>query len=251
MSRKDKKERRAALRDFLVAIPGAFDRAVASLSWLVVLGAVALGALLLHLMVGGAGHRRPAPPPGGHGDNPSGALYVRDLGRLPDGRHTFDLVYELVLRNETGGPFAVESSLDRLAIGDLVTGGDVVELGQAPGLFDESSARVPGAIAWHVAAISPKGGRNDRHNGPLVGDYQPGRWRSHAAHYRINARLDQFADVAIGYGLRHRPHGWFGRPGDIDNDAHDEEVQLGAVLRSHCPLGVKIQHGEVRSLCGA
>jgi len=67
----------------------------------------------------------------------------------------------------------------------------------------------------------------------------------------INARLDQFADVAIGYGLRHRPHGWFGRPGDIDNDAHDEEVQLGAVLRAHCPLGVKIQHGEVRSLCGA
>jgi hypothetical protein len=33
--------------------------------------------------------------------------------------------------------------------------------------------------------------------------------------------------------------------------AHDEEVQFGAVLRAHCGLGVKVQNGEMRSLCGS
>ena len=37
----------------------------------------------------------------------------------------------------------------------------------------------------------------------------------------------------------------------MDPQAHDEPVQLGAVLRAHCPLGVKVHMGEVRSLCGS
>ena len=275
VSRKDKKARRAALRDFLVAIPGALERATALLGWLVVLGAVALGALLLHLLFGHDGHR-PVPPPGGHGDNPAGALYVRDMGRLPDGRHTFDLVYDVVLRNETGRRFGVDFSLDRLALSDGASSGDVVELGHAPGLFDEGPAR--SAAAWRVVssratvagacpARLPVQGLLEAHRlipagavdcqVGLSGDYPPGRWRNHQAHYRIVARVEQIADVAIGYGIGQGPRGWFdfSKPDGEDAlrhaDAHDEEVQLGAVLRAHCPLGVKVQHGEVRSLCGS
>ena len=53
MSGKDKKATRAALRDFLVAVPDTFARATGALRGLVVLGAVALalGIILEDMMV--------------------------------------------------------------------------------------------------------------------------------------------------------------------------------------------------------
>jgi len=112
-------------------------------------------------------------------------------------------------------------------------------MGHAPPLFAGHAA--PGAVVWHTLPMH----NDDR----LAGDYPPGRWRAYAAHYRVTARADQLADVAIGYGLHSDAHGWFAHPDNSARDAHDEEVQLGAVLRAHCPLGVKVQNGEVRSLC--
>ena len=90
------------------------------------------------------------------------------------------------------------------------------------------------------------------HPGQPDQDVLPGHWQIVRAHYRVNARPDQFADVAIGYTLDHdAARGWFTRKGPPDGVAHDEDVQLGAVLRAHCPLGVKVQNGEMRSLCAA
>lgn len=237
MSNKDKKARRMALRRFLVETPGAIDRVTDSLGWLVVLGALALGALALHLVFGRPDHP-PPPPPGGPGDNPSAALYARDLGRLPDGRHTFDLVYSLILRNATERPFTIVSSGQRLALGDAAPDGDVVALRPAPATFSDHA----NDGRWQVVHADASG----RQPEPLL----PGHWRAFSAHYRIIARVEQFADVAIHYGL-HQPRGWFDRPGDTEEEAHDEEVQLGAVVRVHCPLGVKIENGEMKSLCGS
>ncbi|WP_353228125.1 hypothetical protein [Novosphingobium sp.] len=237
MSTKDKKARRAALRDFLVAVPETFARATVALRWLVVLGALALAALLVFAAFGHDGHR-PPPPPGGSGDNPSGALFVRDLGRLPDGRHTFDLVYDLVLRNADGRPVAVTYRLRRLSIGDPPPAGDVVDLDPAPGAYGAASG------AWHALSS-----HRDTAPAGAAPDLAPGQWQALRAHYRINARPDQFADIAIGYGLRHERGGWFDRAHPTIDDAHDEAVQLGAVLRAHCPLGVKIHNGEMTTLC--
>lgn len=230
VSSKDKKARRAALRHFLVETPGALDRATDSLGWLVVLGALALGALVLHLLFGHPDHP-PLPPPGGPGDNPSAALYVRDLGRLPDGRHSFDLVYTLVLRNAAGRPASVAAVSEQVSVGDPAPTGDIVDLGHRP----------PGA--WHVVA-----GHRDTARGP---DLAPGQWRVLRAHYRLTARPEQFAAVAIGYRLEQARRGWFDHGDGDREDRHEEEAQLGAVVRVHCAPGVKIQNGDMTSLCGS
>jgi hypothetical protein len=240
VSNRDKKARQAALREFLVATPGALDRATSSLGWLVVLAAIALLALAAHLVFARPDHP-PVPPAGGQGDNPSGALYVRDLGRLRDGRHTFDLVYELVVRNGDAPQLRFVSVSRRLSMGDPPPAADVVDLGQAPGLRHQAIG------GWHELSVT-----GDNHYGQPDGDIPPGHWQVVSAHYRVNARPDQFADVAIGMDLDHESHrGWFKRQPLHDLVAHDEEVQLGAVLRAHCPLGVKIRNGEMRSLCGS
>lgn len=240
MSNKDKKARRAALRDFLLAIPGGIERVSASLGWLVVLAALALAALILHFAFGRPDHA-PPPEPMAAQDNPEATLYVRDLGRLADGRHTFDLVYELVVRNHEGHPVALAPTLQRLLIGDPPPERDVVDLGDAPG------ASGPASGGWHQVAFAQ---RADRAQAAAI-RLGPGRWRALRAHYRIQARPDQFADLAIGYTLWREPRGWFGHPPPGEDQAHDEPVQLGAVLRAHCPLGVKVHMGEVRSLCGS
>jgi hypothetical protein len=228
LSSRDKKARHAALRDFLVETPDVLERATASLGWLVVMAAIALGALLLYLLFARSGHP-PMPPPG---DNPQGALYVRDLGRLPDGRHTFDLVYALDLRN----PGSMAYTTERLALRDPPAAGDVIDLGPAPDVF------TPPAAPWHQAFWQRTS---------LPGHGGPGQSRVLRAHFRINASPDRIADLAIGYGLVHEQRGWFGHRRITDDDGRDEEVQLGAVLRAHCPLGVKIQNGETKSLCGS
>ena len=260
----DKSFRAAALREFLVAMPGALERVTSSFRWLVLLGAVALAALLLHLAFGGK-HQPPI-----RAENPVASLYVRDLGRVADGRHTFDLVYDVALPAAIGPHDHVEFSIDRLALGDGLPTGDIAEMGHAPGLFNDPAARhATSGIAWHVvtqrAVIAgacgpdaPARAALDAHHlippgpadcaGGLIGA------REHQAHYRIVARVDQFADVAIGFGHQPPPRGWFGpHHDDVLRDATtvDEEVQLGAVLRAHCALGVKVQHGEMRSLCGS
>ena len=84
MSNKDKKATRAALREFLTAIPGSVEQASRAIRWLVVLAAIALVAIAAAVVF--MPRHPPAPPPGGNGDNPDATLYVRDLGRLPDGR---------------------------------------------------------------------------------------------------------------------------------------------------------------------
>ena len=240
MSSKDKKARKVALRHFLVETPGVLDRAAASLGWLVVLGALALGALVLHLVFGHPDHP-PVPPPGVPGDNPSGALYVRDLGRLPDGRHTFDLVYTLVVQNAAEPHLRFVSSRQRLLVGDPPPAADVVDMQPAPG------ANRPAAGAWRELSTS-----EDLRPGQPNPDIPPGYWQDIRAHYRVNGRPDQLADVAITYVLDHQHgRGWFERPPPHDVVAHDEEAQLGAVLRAHCALGVKIHNGEMRSLCGS
>lgn len=240
MSSKDRKEakkaekgaRAAVLREFLVAMPGALERMTASLGWLVLLGGIGLIAFLLHLAFGG---RHDPPPRADAGENPVAALYVRDLGRLPDGRHTFDLAYTLVLRNVTPRPQPVANASGRLMIGDSPPDGDAVDLGQTPA-FDGKARG-----AWHDAISGPVRG----------GDLGPGQWHDFRAHYRLKARADQFADVAMVYEVRREMRGWFGHRDVSEGDWHHEEVQLGAVLRAHCALGVKVQHGEMRSLCGS
>ena len=239
MSSKDKKARNAAFRHFLVETPGALDRATASLGWLVVLCAIALGVLVLHLLFGRPAHP-PVPAPGGNGENPSAALYVRDLNRLPDGRHTFDLVYVLVVRNASEPHLRFVRARERLSIGDPPPTADVTDLGTAPGAIRQAAAR------WHEASMT-EGLRPGQPNQ----DIDPGHWQVVRAHYRVNARPDQFADVAIAYELDREPPGWFKHRPPRDVVAHDEEVQLGAVLRARCALGVKIQNGEMRSLCGS
>jgi len=239
LGNKDKKARRAALRDVLLAIPGALHRASASLGWLVVLAGFTLVALIVYLAFGRASVQRPLP--GGQQDNPAATLFVRDLGRLADGRHTFDLVYEVVLRNPEDRSIALAFTLQRLLIGDPPPDGAVVDLGDAPGAFGPASG------AWHQAAFVRRIDRNDEAAMRLA----PGHWRALRTHYRIQARPDQFADVAIGYDMDREPRGWFAQTPRGDGDAHDEPVQLGAVLRAHCPLGVKVHNGELRSLCGS
>jgi len=239
VSSRDKKARRAQLRDFLVATPGAIDRAGDALGWLVVLGAVALGALLLHLAFAPRGA---PPPPVGQGDYPRATLFVRDLGRVPDGRHRFDLVYEMVLHNAGEPPFSAAFMWKRLLIGDPAVAGDVIDLGASPGM-----AGAPGGgTAWHEVAS-----RRLSAPGQPGTELLPGQWLTWRAHYRVVATTDQFADIVIGYGLHHRGRGWFGAQDHAVEDAHDEEVQLGAVVRAHCGLGVKVQNGEMRSLCGS
>jgi hypothetical protein len=132
------------------------------------------------------------------------------------------------------------SATERLSIGDPPPAAEVIDLGQAPGAYRQATGR------WHAVSV-----RDDRPGQPDQ-DIPPGHWQVVRAHYRVNARPDQFADVAIGYTLDHDPsRGWFTRKGPPDGVAHDEEVQLGAVLRAHCPLGVKLQNGEMRSLCAS
>lgn len=242
MSKLDKQAQRQALRNFLTAIPAALERASKALWWAVVLGAAALIVVVLHGL--GRGHRPPLP--GGAGDSATAALFVRDLGRMPDGRHTFDLVYHLVLRNGGAAPFAVDNSFDRLALGDTVAGGDVMTMAAAPEPGADTAGGPGGGIAWRVVASRKAG---------LAGAYRPGQARSHAAHYRLIARADQFADVLIAYSPAPPPH-WWGAIPPVDyqrgggNVTH-EEVQLGAVLRAHCPLGVNIVNGAMVAQCAA
>ena len=237
MSSKDKKARHAALRHFLVETPGALDRVTASLGWLVVLAGIALAALIVHLLFGRPDHP-PMPASRDQGENPAAALFVRDLGRLPDGRHTFDLVYQWVLHNPGPRPVALAFTFERLSIGNAPAAGDMVDVGAAPGAYADATG------AWHEAFA-----RKSIVSRP---DLLPAQWRAFTSHYRINARPDQFADVAIAYGVRRERHGWFDHPKPpTEDDAHDETVQLGAVLRAHCALGVKIHNGEMRSLCGS
>ncbi len=244
MSGKDKKATRAALRDFLVAVPDTFARATGALRALVVLGAVALVAIAAAVLFLPRHH--PDPPPGGDGSNPVATLYVRDLGRLPDGRHTFDLVYALVLHNQTHHPFRIERSDDQLAIGTLAITGDAARLNGAQTLDGNPEAEPQTGIVWSMPVpIS-------HHVGGLVGEYQPGRSKIHTAHYRVNARPDQFGALAIAYEFHRGPHDLAGpwQDGDpLHFDRRREEVQFGAVVRTHCPLGVKIHNGETRSLC--
>ncbi len=209
---------------------------------LVVLAAIAVAAMVLHLMFGRGGPPMP-PLPGGAGNNPAGALYVRDLGRLPDGRHTFDLVYALVLRNDTARPFVLDSLFSRLAVGDVTRSGDVLDMNEVSDPETGTMQNVPApALVWHRVADTAQ------HNGM---HYPPGEWRKLSAHYRINARPEQLADMAISYDLRPEPHGlegWFAHP--PMRFSYHEEVQLGAVLRAHCALGVKVQNAEPTSPCG-
>lgn len=223
---KDKKARRAALHEFLLAVPAALDRAGSAFGRLVVLAALALVLIAWRLFVIHPGPP-PPPPPGGLGNNPAGALYVRDLGRLPDGRHTFDLVYTLVLRNAATRPFVIEAASDQLDLGQFTGAGDVVRL--------DHPGTTGGALAWHTALSSVQAMG-------LAGTYPPGAWKAGTAHYRLNARPDQFAALAIAYRFA-------GHDPVPSADRHGEEVQLGAVLRAHCPLGIKVTQSEVRSLC--
>lgn len=246
MSNKDKKATRAALRDFLVAVPGTFDRVGKALYWLVVLSAVAMVAIAA-VVVFWPRHP-PEAPPGGNGDNPAATLFVRDLGRLPDSRHTFDLVYELVLANQTRRPFRIESSDDRIMLGTLAVHGDVVRLDPAPREFGETRSGADQGIIWSAPLKSV------HRTGGLEGEYPPGRSRVHVAHYRVNARPDQFAAIEIAFAFGRKSNDQPGPSRDADPqkpDGRAEEVQFGAVLRAHCPLGVKIHNGEVRSLCAS
>lgn len=239
MSNKDKKATRAALRDFLVAIPGTLDRAATAMGRMVWLGVVVLVLIAAGIVFMPHHHREP--PPGGNTDNASGALYVRDLGRLPDGRHTFDLLYTLVVRNAAEPQLRFVAVNQRLSIGDPPPTADVIDLGEAPGEHRAAIGR------WREVAAT----RYDHYGQPNP-DIPPGHRQTIRAHYRINARPDQFADVAIGFELDHAPHrGWFRHQPERDFVAQDEEAQLGAVVRAHCPLGVKIQNGETRSLCAS
>ena len=239
MSNKDKKATRAALREFLTAIPGSVEQASRAIRWLVVLAAIALVAVAVAVVF--MPRHPPVPPPGGNDDNPDATLYVRDLGRLSDGRHTFDLVYALVVRNAAEPQLRFVAVNRRLSIGDPPPPADVIDLGQAPGERHGAVGR------WHELATT-----TDNHVGQPNPDIPRGRWQTVRAHYRINARPEQTADVAFGVELDHAPRrGWFRHQPEHDFVAVDEEVQLGAVLRTHCPLGVKIHNGETRSLCGS
>ena len=103
-------------------------------------------------------------------DNPSGVLYVMDLGRLPDGRHRFDVSYVLVLKNTSDKRFVVDLNLDRLALGDLSGTGEAVYLNRAPSLFDELGRnRTGNGIAWRVVASNASVLAGD--DGPCGGDF--------------------------------------------------------------------------------
>lgn len=246
MSNKDKKATRAALRDFLIAIPASIEQGSRAMRWLVVMAAIALVGIAAAMVF--LPHHPPAPPPGGNGDNPDATLYVRDLGRLPDGRHTFDLVYELVLSNQTDRPFTVASARDSLEIGTLAITGDVARLNGQQAFIGQIQPPPDHGILWMPVSKELGQDRN------FTGLYMPGRRKVYIAHYRVNARPDQFAGIVIGYDFKEPPmnpkEAWIdGDP--VHEDRHHEEVQLGAVLRTHCPLGVKIHNGETRSLCGS
>jgi hypothetical protein len=240
---KDKKARQAALREFLIAMPGAFDAAGQALGRMVWLGVIALALVAWSVFFARPDH--PAQPvPVGKDDNPSGALFVRDLGRLADGRHTFDLVYQLVVHNPGGTIVRFDGAAsERLSLADPASEADVIDLGAPPGALRPATGR------WHELIAAPlQPGQPNR-------DILPGHWQVVRAHYRIKARPEQSADVAIAYELHHDDREGFHNPMQRrepkDMIAHDEEVQLGVVVRAHCPLGVKIVNGEVRSLCGS
>jgi hypothetical protein len=217
VSKKEKRAGRLALRHFFTGVPRTLDQAVTSfdrLVWLFGLALVlALVALVGHWLTGG--HRRPPPPEPGEG-----TLYVRDLGRLPDGRHQFDLVYAWQHR----GP--APQTVVRLSLGDVAAIGDSAELLPAPGPFDDKPR--PGVVAWHV--LQNRDTRDDR------------------VHYRLVARADQLADVSATTVLPPPPR-WFGHGEQVVQRIGDE-LQLAAVLRAHCPLGVKVHNGSVTPLCG-
>lgn len=219
---KDKKARRAALRHFLTTLPESFDRMATWLGRLVMLAAAALAAMVLHWAF--AHHRAPPHEPGlaAHGQ-----MAARDLARLADGRHAFDLSYDLVLDNRGPHPLTVASIETQALLRDPVPDGAMLDLGEAP---------APGQAAgapWHRIA--------DRKDAAAF-TLAPGQWRRVRAHYRVIAASEQIAAIAIGYTLQAEhaaPHG----------DAHGEDVALGAVVRAHCPLGITVVNGGMASSC--
>jgi hypothetical protein len=240
VSKKDKRVQRLALRRFFTGVPDTLEQAAETFDRLVwVIGAalvLALVALAGHWLAGGHHH---APPPDDPGDS---TLYARDLGRLPDGRHQFDLV----LAWQHRGPVA--ATVVRLSLGDVAVTGDSAELMAAPGPFDDRAAS--GAVAWHLAQNRVT--RDCDHPAPpgLTGACGV---REPLAHYRITARPDQLVDVTATLVAPPPPPRWFGHD-DPAAARHanriGEELQLGAVLRAHCPLGVKVHNGSVTPLCG-
>lgn len=217
---KDKKARRAALRHFLMAIPQSAETATLWLGRLVMLAALALTLVVLLVLFG---HHRP--PPHDTMLAVHGQLGARDLARLADGRHSFDLTYDLVLENRSARPMTISAVETRLLLRDPASPGDAVDLGQAPAAT---------AGAWHQTAA---------HRDTAAITLNPGQWHRLRAHYRVTAASEQIAALAIGYSVDdgHAP----AKP-----DAHDEEVALGAVVRAHCALGISVTNGAMATPCG-
>ena len=214
-------------------------------------------------------------------DNPSGVLRARDIGPLPDGRHRYDISYELVLKNTSNSTFKVELSIDRLFIGHShydAAKGVAQTIGDPPIIWDKTDRKSTDIADWELLSSSVGVGDNadsrlidqlkefgiisDRRghaagvevNGGMAGVYVPDHITGYMAHYILAANPTDYAAIEITYGLKPRLTLWqrvFGTDQSSFFGANPnwEVVWLQDATNSPCKFGVRTQDGKTSSDC--
>ena len=208
-------------------------------------------------------------------DNPSGVLRTRDVGILPDGRHRYDISYELVLKNTSNSTFKVEFSVDRLFVGHNhynPARGVAQTIGDPPGIWEKADRKSTDVADWELLSSSlgladnPDSDLVDQlkengfspgtamNNGGMAGVYLPDHITGYMAHYILAASPTDYAAIAITYGLKPRLSLWeriFGTDQSAFFGANPnwEVVWLHDATSSPCKFGVKTQDGRTSSDC--
>jgi hypothetical protein len=214
-------------------------------------------------------------------DNPTGILRTRDIGVLPDGRHRYDISYELVLKNTSNRTFKVELSIDRLFIGhnhyDAAKGvAQMIE--DPPSIWDRTDRKSTEVADWELLSSSVGVGDDvDAHlidqlkeygivsgkpghpadvevNGGMAGVYVPDHITGYMAHYILAAKPSDYAAIEITYGLKPRLSLWerlFGTDQStfFGANPNSEVVWLQDATTSTCRFGVRTQDGKTSSDC--
>jgi hypothetical protein len=214
-------------------------------------------------------------------DNPTGILRTRDIGTLPDGRHRYDISYELILKNASNRPFKVELSIDRLFLGHNhydPANGVAQEIEDPPSIWDKTDRKATDVADWELLAssvgvgddpdkdlikrlkeygiISNKPGHPSDVdvNGGMAGLYVPDHITGYVAHYILAAQPTDYAAIEITYGVKPRLSVWeklFGTDQSSFFGANPnwEVVWLQDATNSSCKFGVRTQDGKTSSDC--
>lgn len=214
-------------------------------------------------------------------DNPTGILRTRDIGALPDGRHRYDISYELVLKNTSNKTFKVALSIDRLFVGHNhydVSKGVAQTIEDPPSIWDKADQKHTDVADWELLSsrvgvgdnvdsrlmdqlkeyglVSDKPGHpaSVELNGGMVGVYVPDHITGYMAHYILAAKPDDYAAIEVTYGLKPRLSLWervFGTDQStfFGANPNSEIVWLQDATSSACKFGVRTQDGKTSPDC--